>query len=89
MKVSRTMQFKRDYQLLKEQQGRDLSVLEDVIRRLATPKTLPTNVRPYAYSPSWLRSPVLEVEKDLLLVYDPKPDELVLVRTGSPYDLFH
>lgn len=86
MQVTRSTQFNTDIELA-EQQGRDMSIMEDVIRILAAGDVPPEEKHPiYPCSgPSFVRSyKTLFLQPDWVLVYKPSEDELYCSRTGTP-----
>ena len=84
-----TNRFVRDYKLA-IRRGRDISLLDDVIRKLATGCPLATRNRDHALTGMWRGYRECHILNDWLLVYKVENDLLVLTlsRTGTHSDLF-
>lgn len=87
--VKYTSQFKRDYKLCKKR-GLNITLLDTVIRLLATDGVLPAQYRPHKLSGSFQGCWECHVQPDWLLVWQQFDDELILhlTNTGSHSDLF-
>jgi len=86
--VKQTSQFKRDYKLAKNR-GQNLSLLQDVILKLANGETLSPKNRDHALTGDWAGFRECHVTPDWLLVYKIENDILVLTltRIGTHSDL--
>lgn len=84
-----TAQFKKDYKLAIKR-GRDINLLDEIIRLLAKGEPLPEKNRDHTLSGNWAGHRECHIQSDWLLVYHVENDVLVLtlVRTGSHSDLF-
>lgn len=84
-----TAQFKKDYKLAMKR-GRDINLLDDIIRLLAKGEPLPEKNRDHVLSGNWAGHRECHIQSDWLLVYRVEYDVLVLtlVRIGSHSDLF-
>ncbi len=82
-----TTQFNRDLRLAKRR-GRDLDKLWSVVERLLSEYLLDPRNRPHRLSGEWSSCWECHIEPDWLLIWDPRDDALILVRTGSHADLF-
>ena len=82
-----TTQFNRDLRLAKRR-GRDLDKLWSVVERLLSEHLLDPRNRPHRLSGEWSSCWECHIEPDWLLIWDPRDDALILVRTGSHADLF-
>lgn len=82
-------QFKRDYKLAIKRH-RDISLLDDIILRLARREPLPEKNRDHALSHNWLGCRECHITPDWLLIYKIDGDLLMLnlSRTGAHSDLF-
>lgn len=88
LKVEYTAQFKRDYKRALRR-NLDVSVLNDVILKLANRETLPPKNRDHALHNNWEGFRECHIQPDWLLVYQVLEAKLVLslVRTGTHADL--
>lgn len=84
-----TSQFKRDYKLAMKR-NKDMSLIDDCIRKLAAREELPPKFRDHDLSGNWAGHRECHVQADWLLVYRIEDDDLILVlaRTGAHSDLF-
>ena len=84
-----TSQFKKDYKSAMKRR-RDIGLLDDIVRRLATGEPLPESNRDHALTGDWLGHRECHVAPDWLLIYRIEADLLVLTlsRTGTHSDLF-
>ena len=89
MTIIRTGQFKKDYKLARRR-GRDLSILRDVLDKLASGQKLGVKYRDHKLSGSMGNCRELHMQSDWLLIYQIKREEekLILVRMGSHSELF-
>ena len=87
--VKPTLQFKKDYKLAMKR-GLDISLLEDIIAKLALGESLPEKNRDHALTGDWVGHRECHIQPDWLLIYRMEGDVLVLTlsRTGSHSDLF-
>ena len=87
--VKPTSQFKKDYKLAMKR-GLDISLLEDIIAKLALGESLPEKNRDHALTGDWVGHRECHIQPDWLLIYRMEGDVLVLTlaRTGSHSDLF-
>ena len=84
-----TSRFKRDYKLAMKQ-NKDITLIDDCIRMLATRTELPFQYRDHNLSGNWAGHRECHIQPDWLLIYRVEDDDLVLVlaRTGSHSDLY-
>jgi len=84
-----TAQFKKDYKLAIKR-GRDINLLDEIIRLLAKGEPLPEKNRDHTLSGNLVGHRECHIQSDWLLVYHVENDVLVLIlaRTGSHSDLF-
>lgn len=87
MNVFYTTQFKKDYKRVRKQ-GKDLSVLEEVIRTLCRGEKLATRHKVHRLSGRWNRHHQCHIHADWLLIYRLEGDALYFERTGSHSELF-
>ncbi len=87
--IKHTTQFKKDYKLAKRR-GLNLSLLKDVISKLANGESLDARYRDHALSGNWSRHRECHIQPDWLLIYRIEDGILVLTlsRTGTHSDLF-
>lgn len=87
--IVRTNQFKRDFKSLKKR-GYDISLLGDVVAKLAEGVPLPEKYKDHPLSGRWSGTRECHIAPDWLLVYRIDNDILVLTlsRTGTHSDLF-
>lgn len=87
MDIKQLGQFKRDIKRCKRQ-GKDLTLLKEVIVRLAIPEKLPEKNRPHKLSGDLSEWRECHIAPDWILVYRYEENALILFRTGSPTDIF-
>ena len=87
--IKHTTQFKKDYKLAKRR-GLNLSLLKDVISKLANGEALDAKYRDHALSGNWSGHRECHIQPDWLLIYRIEDGILVLTlsRTGTHSDLF-
>jgi mRNA interferase YafQ len=86
--VKQTNQFKKDYKLARKR-GQNLTLLQDVILKLADGEKLPAKNRDHALIGDWDGFRECHITSDWLLVYRIEEDILVLTltRVGTHSDL--
>ena len=87
--IARTTQFKKDYKLAKKR-GLEISLLKEVITKLANGETLPPEYHDHGLSGNWSGHRECYIQPDWLLIYRIEDDVLILslTRTGTHSDLF-
>ena len=87
--IVRSNSFLKDLRLAKKR-GLDLSLLEEVVNKLANQETLEAKYHDHALTGEYRDFRECHVKPDWLLVYciDDEELELLLFRTGSHADLF-
>lgn len=87
--IKNTTQFKKDYKLAKRR-GLNITLLKEIITKLANGEILEEKYRDHALSGNWNGYRECHIQPNWLLVY--RIDENVLVltltRTGTHSDLF-
>lgn len=88
--VKPTSQFKKDYKLAMKR-GLDISLLEDIIAKLALGEALPEKNRDHALSGNWNGYRECHILPDWLLIYKLEDNVLILTlaRTGTHSNLFN
>lgn len=88
--VKPTSQFKKDYKLAMKR-GLDISLLEDIIGKLALGESLPEKNRDHALSGNWNGYRECHILPDWLLIYKLEDNVLILTlaRTGTHSNLFN
>lgn len=88
--VKPTSQFKKDYKLAMKR-GLDISLLEDIIAKLALGESLPEKNRDHALSGNWNGYRECHILPDWLLIYKLEDNILILTlaRTGTHSILFN
>ena len=88
--VKPTSQFKKDYKLAMKR-GLDISLLEDIIAKLALGESLPEKNRDPALSGNWKGYRECYILPDWLLIYKLEDNVLILTlaRTGTHSNLFN
>lgn len=88
--VKPTSQFKKDYKLAMKR-GLDISLLEDIIAKLALGESLPGKNRDHALSGNWNGYRECHILPDWLLIYKLEDNVLILTlaRTGTHSNLFN
>lgn len=84
-----TTKFQKDLKRVKKR-GFDISLLADVIKKLAAGEPLPEKNRDHPLSGNYARCRECHITPDWLLIYEIDGHELILylTRTGSHSDLF-
>lgn len=87
--IKHTSQFKKDYKLAKRR-GLNLSLLKEIISRLANGEQLEEKYCDHDLSGDWKGHRECHIQPDWLLVYRIEDDVLILTlsRTGTHSDLF-
>jgi mRNA interferase YafQ len=83
-----TTAFRRDYKRLSRSGQADLTLLEEVVARLANNLPLETRHRDHTLTGDWAGYRECHIKPDWLLIYKFKPSQLFLARSGSHADLF-
>lgn len=88
--VKPTLQFKKDYKLAMKR-GLDISLLEDIIAKLALGESLPEKNRDHALSGNWNGYRECHILPDWLLIYKLEDNVLILTlaRTRTHSNLFN
>lgn len=87
--IKNTTQFKKDYKLAKKR-GLNLSLLKDIVTKLANGEPLEPRHKDHALTGNWTGHRECHIQPDWLLIYRYEDDVLVLTlaRTGTHSDLF-
>ena len=87
MRLLTTTRLERDLKRA-SRRGKNLNKLWRVVERLLARKPLDPRHRPHRLSGEWSACRECHLEPDWLLIWDQRPDVLILVRTGTHADLF-
>lgn len=88
LQVEYTTQFKKDLKLANKQQ-KDLSFLQEVMKKIEHEQPLPTKLKDHSLSGNWNGHRELHLTPDWLLIYKIVQSTVVIfVRTGSHSELF-
>lgn len=84
-----TTKFQKDLKRVKKR-GFDISLLTDIIKKLAAGEPLPEKNRDHPLSGDYVGCRECHITSDWLLIYEVDGNELILylTRTGSHSDLF-
>ena len=87
--VRPTTKFQKDLKRIKRR-GYDISLITDVIKKLANGETLPEKNKDHGLSGNYMGCRECHITPDWLLIYEIVDDELILylTRTGTHSDLF-
>lgn len=87
--IKPTTKFQRDLKRI-HKRGYDISLLTDIIKKLADGQQLPEKNRDHSLSGDYINCRECHITPDWLLVYEIDNGELILylTRTGSHSDLF-
>ena len=87
--VKPTAKFQRDLKRV-QKRGYDISLLTDIIKKLADGEPLPEKNRDHSLSGEYVNCRECHITPDWLLVYEIDNGELILylTRTGTHSDLF-
>ena len=88
--IKNTTQFKKDYKLAKRR-GLDISLLKDIVTKLANGEPLDPKYKDHSLSGNWTGHRECHIQPDWLLIYRYEENVLILtlVRTGTHSDLFN
>ncbi len=88
-KLRPTTRFQKDLKRI-QKRGYDLSLLTEVLKKLANGEALPEKNRDHPLAGSYTGCRECHVAPDWLLIYEISHDELILylTRTGTHSDLF-
>ena len=84
-----TTKFQKDLKRAKKR-GFDLSLLTEILKKLATGQTLPVKNKDHPLSGNYAGCRECHIAPDWLLIYEVDGNSLILylIRTGSHSDLF-
>lgn len=84
-----TTKFQKDLKRAKKR-GFDLSLLTEILKKLAVGETLPVKNKDHALSGNYAGCRECHIAPDWLLIYEVDGNSLILylIRTGSHSDLF-
>ena len=87
--IKPTTRFQRDLKRV-QRRGYDMSLITDVIKKLADGEVLPEKNRDHSLSGEYIGCRECHITPDWLLVYEIHDGQLILylTRTGSHSDLF-
>ena len=87
--VRPTTKFQKDLRRI-ERRGYDISLITDIIKKLANGETLPEKNKDHGLSGNYMGCRECHITPDWLLIYEIADDELILylTRTGTHSDLF-
>lgn len=87
--VKPTTKFQRDLKKI-QKRGYDISLLTDIIKKLANGEQLPEKNRDHSLNGEYVNCRECHITPDWLLVYEIDNGELILylTRTGTHSDLF-
>ena len=87
--IKNTTQFKKDYKLAKRR-GLDISLLKDIVTKLANGEPLDPKYKDHSLSGNWTGHRECHIQPDWLLIYRYEENVLILTlaRTGTHSDLF-
>ena len=85
-----TTKFRKDYKRMKKQ-GKDMSILQEVIEELLAENVLDRKYRDHALTGSYAGFRECHIQPDWLLIYGVDHGQLILTasRTGTHSDLFN
>lgn len=88
-RIRPTTKFQKDLKRV-QKRGYDLSLLTEVLKKLANGETLPEKNRDHPLTGNYTGCRECHVAPDWLLIYEISHDELILylTRTGTHSDLF-
>lgn len=87
LRIRTTAQFEADLRRM-ARTGRDDRTFWEVVHMLAHEEPIPAEYRDHELSGRWAGVRDIHVEPDWLLLYQPQPRDLLLIRTGTHDDLF-
>ena len=82
-----TTAFKKDYKRMMKRGKSDVPI-KAVIRILAEEKTLEEKYQDHPLIGNYAGTRECHIEPDWLLIYQPKDEAIIMIRTGTHSDLF-
>ena len=82
-----TTSFKKDFKRMMKR-GKSAEAIKLVIQLLAMEETLDAKYKDHALVGDYAGTRECHIEPDWLLIYQPRVDDIVMVRTGTHSDLF-
>ena len=82
-----TGRFKRDFRLVSKQ-GKNLTVLHDVMEMIVDEQSLPARYRDHKLTGHYIGRRECHLAPDWLLIYKLTDDAVIFERTGSHSELF-
>jgi len=88
LKLETTARFRKDLKLMKKQ-GKDISLLREIIRKLQNQERLDPKYRDHPLKGNYIRCRECHIDPDWLFIYSIDKGKLILTasRTGSHSDL--
>ncbi|MCI6498068.1 MAG: type II toxin-antitoxin system YafQ family toxin [Lachnospiraceae bacterium] len=88
--IKNITQFKKDYKLAKRR-GLDISLLKDIVTKLANGEPLDPKYKDHSLSGNWTGHRECHIQPDWLLIYRYEENVLILTltRTGTHSGLFN
>jgi mRNA interferase YafQ len=88
LKPTNKTSYKKDMRLLMKRQW-DMSLHDDIYRKLVNEEPLPDHCRPHWLSGDWANHMECHVRGDWIIIYVPDPDQgtITFYRTGAHSDL--
>ena len=86
-RITQRTQFRNDLKRQKRR-GADIEELIAVVELLAEFGTLPAGYRAHRLTGEWKGIWECHIEPDWLLIYEVTAEEVLLIRTGTHFDLF-
>ena len=82
-----TTSFKKDFKRMIKR-GKSTEAIKAVIQIIAEEKALDEKYKDHPLMGNYAGTRECHIEPDWLLIYQPKGDDIVMVRTGTHSDLF-
>jgi len=82
-----TSRFKKDYKRILKQ-GKDESKFEALIAKLSNNETLEDKYKDHKLSGQFKDCRECHIEPDWVVIYKSTENEIILIRTGSHFELF-
>jgi mRNA interferase YafQ len=86
-RITQRKQFRNDLRRQKRR-GKDIEELIAAVELLAETGTLPAEYQPHKLSGEWKAAWECHIEPDWLLIDEVTNTEVLLIRTGTHFDLF-
>ena len=88
--IEQQMAFKRDFkrEKMSDKHKNFDGMIKDILSILLADAPIPPRYKDHALTGNWIHFRECHIKPDLLLIYQKKPNSLLLVRLGSHSEIF-